>query len=89
MSKYIIGRYLGFRVLVLTVQVLGKYMILGYLDTWGLGTVEAAVQSLPSKFRNLLALNIEVRDVPQLFSCLPIGFRSFGFRGLGVCGLGV
>ena len=31
-SKYPIIRYLGFWVIVMIVQVLGKYMIIGYLD---------------------------------------------------------
>ena len=31
-SKYPITRYLGFGELVIMVEILGKYMIIGYLD---------------------------------------------------------
>ena len=34
-SKYPITRYFGFRVIVIIVQVLGKYMIIRYLDPEG------------------------------------------------------
>ena len=37
-SKYPIIGYLGFWVIGITVQVLGKYMIIRYLDPWGLSS---------------------------------------------------